>query len=199
MTSTDGTTWTTNGGLITSSNLNSVTFGNSLFVVGGSGGILFTSTDALTWTSRTSNTSSNIQALTYGSVYVYAGAGGVVASSTDAITWTTRASTVSTSLTAATYTSGIYVLAGSNTILSSNDGTNWTSQASALTGAVTLQSAAANGNVFLLLSNLGIGETSPKTYTYNTETQFQVPTDNNTAITVELTTNFKRGLYIKAI
>jgi hypothetical protein len=51
----------------------------ALYIYGGGGGTLGTSTDAVTWTIRTPGTISTIRALTYGNgLYVYAGDGGVL-------------------------------------------------------------------------------------------------------------------------
>ena len=63
--------------------------GNS---VGGDGTIL-TSSDATTWTSRTSGTSNKIKGITYGnSTFVAEGVSGTILTSSDATTWTSRTS-----------------------------------------------------------------------------------------------------------
>jgi hypothetical protein len=52
---------------------------DGLYVYGGNGGVLGTSTDAITWTRRTPGTTSSIRALTYDNgLYVYGGVGGVL-------------------------------------------------------------------------------------------------------------------------
>jgi hypothetical protein len=56
-----------------------LTYGAGIYVYAGSTGQLATSTDAITWTARTSGTSSLIAALTYGNgIYMCGGQGGLL-------------------------------------------------------------------------------------------------------------------------
>lgn len=245
MSSTDGTTWTVNTSYSgTLSNINALSFGNNLFTYGGAGGVLATSVDGKTWTSRTSNTSSSINALTYGANYVFAANGGVVSSSTDAITWTTRTSQTTssvlsltygnsiyvygaasggmakstdaitwtaissgttTNINALTYANGIYVGTGgtdtsSSQILTSTDLVTW-GQQNPFTGMRGGISLSTGSGLFILGGGLGTLGTSPIDYPYNTATQFQLPTYNTSFAGdfVEVTSNFKRSIYIKAL
>ena len=80
---------------------------------GGVGGALATSTDAITWTARTSGTSNNINSIIYvNGIYVYAGDGGVLRTSTDAITWTASTSGTTSWIQSITYGNGLYVYVG---------------------------------------------------------------------------------------
>ena len=108
------------------------TFGPTIVAVG-NGGQIATSTDALTWTARTSGTAASIISVIHvrdvltGGQYVYAGAGGVLATSTDAITWTARTSGTTTAINRLTYGNGLYMYATStNSIHTSTDAVTWT-------------------------------------------------------------------------
>ena len=108
------------------------TYSNGLYVYAGSVGTLATSTDAITWTARTSGTTSDIDALIYDNgLYVYAGGGGVLATSTDAITWTARTSGTTSQINTLTYGNGLYVYAGAGGVLAtSTDAITWTARTS---------------------------------------------------------------------
>jgi photosystem II stability/assembly factor-like uncharacterized protein len=69
----------------------------------GSGTIL-TSTDATTWTSRTSGTTRRLTELTYAnSIFIIVGESGTILTSSDGITWTARTSGTSNTLSKITY------------------------------------------------------------------------------------------------
>jgi hypothetical protein len=93
----------------------------------------------ITWTSRTSGTASNINAVAYGNgVYVYGGDSGVVATSTDAITWTTGTTGSSAFIFDLIYADGIFVAArSSGGIFTSTDGITWTSRTSGTASNIT--------------------------------------------------------------
>jgi hypothetical protein len=91
--SVDGVTWATvNSG--TTADLRGLTFGantagTGMFVAVGAAGTVLTSTTGETWTAvATSVTSSDLNAITYGTQYVVVGAGGRSFVSTDGVTWT---------------------------------------------------------------------------------------------------------------
>ena len=103
-----------------------------LFVsVGGSGTIL-TSSDRVTWTSRTSGTSNSLYGVTYGNgLFVTVGVSGIIITSPDVTTWTERTSGTSKYLYEVTYGNGLFVTVGnSGTILTSSDGNTWTKRTS---------------------------------------------------------------------
>ena len=59
----------------------------------GVSGTILTSSDATTWTSRTSGTSNKLRGITYGnSTFVAVGLSGTILTSSDATTWTSRTS-----------------------------------------------------------------------------------------------------------
>ena len=81
----------------TSSDTTSSSDFNASFVAVGQSGIILTSSDGTTWTSRTSGTSNNLQGVTYGnSTYVTVGDGGTILTSADGTTWTSRTSGATT-------------------------------------------------------------------------------------------------------
>ena len=67
-----------------------VQYVNSTFVAVGRGGLILTSSDGTTWTSRTTYTTSDLEDVTYGnSKFIAVGEYGTTVTSSDGITWTT--------------------------------------------------------------------------------------------------------------
>jgi len=84
--------------------LNAVAFGGGVFVAVGNAGIIYSSTNGSTWTSRTSGTASNLNNVMYtGSTFVVVTGSGALASytSTNGTTWT-----LATTLAAASFNAG---------------------------------------------------------------------------------------------
>ena len=66
-----------------------VQYVNRTFVAVGRGGLILTSADGTTWTSRTTYTSNDLYDVTYGnSKFVVVGNSGTSVTSSDGITWT---------------------------------------------------------------------------------------------------------------
>ena len=124
-TSTNGAnTWTKLSVGTSATALYDITYANNIWVTVGNA-IARTSTDAITWTSRTvpANTWT---AVGYGSGnFVIGGSAGVLASSTDAITWTAKTSPTSSAINAVTYQNNIWLAAGRNELLASTDSNTW--------------------------------------------------------------------------
>lgn len=110
------------------------TVGNT-FVAVGQGGSIFSSPDALTWTGRTSNVATNLNAVLYaGTVFVAVGDAGTIVTSPDGINWTTRTSGTANNLYGLTMAGTVMVAVGANgTILASSDGTTWAAASSGTT------------------------------------------------------------------
>ena len=94
--STNGTSWTTgilgpNGG---ASALNvrplDVTYSGSTYVMVGTGGMIYTSTNMSTWTVRTSGTTADLYSVSYANSQFVAYGTNTLLTSTDGITWTSR-------------------------------------------------------------------------------------------------------------
>ena len=122
-------------------------FANNLFVlVGGFGavgnGIIYTSPDGITWTSRTNPKRLNINSVTYGNgLYVAVGGNDVtdayIVTSPDLVTWTERANPSSNALNSITWTGSNFVAVGNADvtdayIVTSPDGITWTERANPL-------------------------------------------------------------------
>ena len=131
-TSTDGITWTTSSLDISSSPQGSG-YGNGLYVVTGNSRSIFTSTNASSWTLRTSGASSATDAClsyVYGNLHVVGATSAQILTSTDAITWTLRTPPGGTlDVDYITYGNGIYLASSSsnsgNFIWTSTNSFNW--------------------------------------------------------------------------
>ena len=164
-------TWTTRDSGFGTSAILSIVYGNALWLAGGAAGKISTSTDAITWTTRTSpiSTANPINAVGYGNgVYLVGAALGLAATSTDGITWTTRdfafaGSNINT-LTFGT----VYVAGGDAGILTtSTDAITWTSRATGF-GAVAINASTFGNNLYLIGGAGGILQTSTNGTTWTT-------------------------------
>jgi photosystem II stability/assembly factor-like uncharacterized protein len=110
-----------------------ISYLNNLFIALGQSGTILTSSDGVTWTSRTSGSSRNLWAVAYGnSTYVVVGGSGTILTSSDGISWTSRSSGTSSPLYGVSFGNNVFVAVGySATILSSSDGSSWSSRSGA--------------------------------------------------------------------
>ena len=112
-------------------------YDGSKYVAVGTTGYIATSTDAITWTTRSSGTINSILKVVYNgsNLYIAGGSNSYLATSTDAITWTTN-----TGLTGNIQvfyangqilgtTGGTFLDTAASTIYTSTDGITWTSRA----------------------------------------------------------------------
>ena len=108
------------------------------YVYAGSGGVLRTSTDTVTWTTRTSGTINAINSLLYANgLFVYGANSGVLSTSTDGITWTARTTGTTQAIASLGYGNGLYIFGGNSGVLStSTDGITWTARTSNTTGII---------------------------------------------------------------
>jgi hypothetical protein len=115
-------------------------YGENLYLAAGAAGALATSTDSITWTSRTSGITVAINALTSGnSLYVYGANGGLLRTSTNGITWTARTSGSATTvnITSLTFGDNLYVYGNSiGAIRSSTNGITWTARTSGTSSSI---------------------------------------------------------------
>jgi hypothetical protein len=107
----------------------------SAFVASGAGGSLYSSADAVHWTSLTSNVATDLNAAMYGDgKFVVAGDAGVILTSTDAVTWTKATSGTTSDLRAFALSGTLIIAVGTDgTILTSGDGLSWTARTSGTT------------------------------------------------------------------
>ena len=109
--------------------LNSMALGNNTIVAVGDVGTILTSPDGISWTVRTSPTSSDLKGITYGSnKFVAVGNSGTILTSHDGISWTVQTSPASgTDLTGIAYGNNTFVAGGNflNGFITSTDGVTW--------------------------------------------------------------------------
>ncbi len=125
VTSQDLIQWTqaTSG---TSSQLESIAFGNGIFVAVGTNATILTSGDGTTWTLRNAGNTNHLRGITFGNgLFVAVGSGGTTLTSPDGITWTTRTFDYPR-LEAVTFGGSRFVVVGTaGTIWTSTNGVNW--------------------------------------------------------------------------
>lgn len=116
-TSSDGNVWTKSASL--GQTLNNIIFANSLFVVVGGSGYIATSTDAVTWTQRTSGTTNTLNDVQYlQSVYYAVGQNRTILSSSNGTTWaavTVGVGTATDGFSQIAYGGGKYVITANST------------------------------------------------------------------------------------
>lgn len=137
--------------------------GSNLYVAVGNGGLLYSSPDAITWTSRTSGFgANNIQDVFYGNgLWVAVGDNGTLTTSTDGTTWTARTSNMGTNrIKSVIYANSLWVAVGegggtTNTggIIYSTDGTTWTRKSQSLTVGSTYETVIWNGTNWVVGSD----------------------------------------------
>ena len=153
--SSNGITWKTNAAM-NNSPLGVSATGPVVVYVGNSG-FIRTSSDNVTWTTRTSGTANALNAVTYkASLYVAVGNGGTIITSPDAITWTVRTSGTTSSLLDVVWsdTAGLFIVVGAGGLIrTSPDGITWTARTSGTTN--TLNAVAVNTSVIVAVGQSG--------------------------------------------
>jgi hypothetical protein len=176
---TIGTSWNLQGSYFNTNDtgtVRSIAFGNNLWVAGSGGYIsgstgvaLRTSTDAITWTTRTVNITNvqnvdqafadyTIQSVAFGNNLWVLSAGHRLRTSTDAITWTTRTSTLSAGnyaqFNSIVFGNNLWVaggsdnLAGGGVIRTSTDAITWTTRNSNF-GATAVDTISYGNNLWI--------------------------------------------------
>jgi hypothetical protein len=117
--SATATTWSpVNATGLATSQLNFITFGAGVFVVIGNGGVIQTSTNGTSWTTRTSGTTSDLYKIYFvNSKFFAIGTNRTLLTSTDGITWTAvtfNAGSSSDFFMSLAYGNGWYVLSARN-------------------------------------------------------------------------------------
>ena len=131
-----------------------VIFANSQFVAV-AGTAIYTSPDGVTWTSRTSPTSSSYVDVIYANgLYVAYGSysSGNLATSADGITWTSR-SVGTAAINHVIYAGSLFVAASTNLIYTSSDGVTWTSRTSPFSSSVTTMAVGYVGTTYYMVAN----------------------------------------------
>jgi hypothetical protein len=142
-----GVTWTFKGNTTVPTPI-ALAYDGSTYVLVANLGRLFTSTDLITWTSRTSGFGSNtiFDVFYANSLFVAVGAAGLISTSPDGVTWTARTSNVSTNiLRSVTYANSLWVAVGGGAgggtggVTTSSDGFTWTKQTTPGSSSTTLR------------------------------------------------------------
>lgn len=151
----------------TAQTLNGIAKGAGLFAAAGAAGVIFTSTDGLAWTSRTSGTANSINSLNFGNALFVASQFGGAITSTDAITWSLRPQVLNTSASkAAAGTSNFAIAGGAGFVGYSSDGTTWNTRTpfgSAIHMGASLIQGGLNGAI--LTSADGVTYTARQSFT----------------------------------
>jgi hypothetical protein len=113
---------------------------SATLALAGNAGVIATSTNGITWTTRTSGTASNIFTMIHANnQFVYGAFGGALSTSTDAITWTPRTSGTTQSVTRLTYGNGLYMYATTaNSLYTSTDAVTWTQRTTGEAGDIAV-------------------------------------------------------------
>jgi hypothetical protein len=95
------------------SDLLGVAYGNSTFVVIGTGGTILTSPDGITWTQQTSGTANTLNAIAFGNgMFVTVGVGGTILTSPDGVIWTSKAGVTTNLLRGIAFTNNKFIAVG---------------------------------------------------------------------------------------
>lgn len=128
----DGTNWTITDQSyqgIGAGSIYNIGYGDGSFIAVGSGGAMAASGNSITWTSRTSGTTSLLQCVAYGNgLWVAAGNQGTIITSPNGITWTARTSGFGAeNIKEVDYINGMwYAVGSSQSMTQSTDGVTWT-------------------------------------------------------------------------
>lgn len=165
--SADGQSWTgaplPTGGTFSASAFNiSYLNGNYLICGGNTTTSIFTSTNGIDWTARTTPTSTGLNAAAFGaSTYVAVGNGGNIFSSADLITWTSRTAGAQT-FNDVVFGNSLFVAVGAaGACYTSPDGATWTSRAAGAAAFSRVIYVAGTINLFVAVGASGAVYTSP--------------------------------------
>jgi hypothetical protein len=140
-----GTIWTASSNVFVAGlQIESIVYDNGIFLVTiENSNIVYTSSDALTWTLRTLPSSRQWNPTIYAAskwIIIESAGSNQYVTSTDTITWTSRSFPVSDGWLSVDYSNGIISVIGSQYLLISSDGITWTSQTLPLSSTVTYES-----------------------------------------------------------
>ena len=167
-----GQVWTYNQIDGSTANFADVAYGNGYFVTVGGAGLVYRSTDAVTWTAGGATNLNSGSAVYFGNgVFVVgsfflSGGTSCLARSTDGVTWTNPTIGTQIGVYSLSYGNGVWVAAGSDgslvspqfaSAVSSDNGVTWTSTIHSSFGSGSFQSLVfANGAFFASSSTSGV-------------------------------------------
>lgn len=186
------TLWTEQDAAMSNQTIQSIAYGNGLWVATGYNGFISTSTDAVTWVTRTSNFGTSIvKTVDYGNnVWVAGGNGGQIRTSTDGVTWVTQTSNFGTSqVTRVRYKNNLWVAVGAGgSIRTATDAVTWVTQTSNFGTTAILDANYGNG-IWVASGNAGQLRTSTDAVTWVTQT-------SNFGVSNILSVNFGNGVWV---
>ena len=109
ITSTNNITWTASVLISFTYNVQTLTYGNGLYITGDDSGIIKSSTNGTSWTTRTTIGQIAFDSIYNNGLYIVCFSSGNLRTSTDALTWTSRTSGTTNGISSLTYGNGIYV------------------------------------------------------------------------------------------
>lgn len=194
--STDGTSWfdISLPDTVTVRNLAYESTVDPAYVAVCDGGVIYTSSNAVVWTPRTSGTVQDLLGVTYGnsvSGWVAVGASGTVLQSTDAIIWSVATTPYTEDLRSVAWDGTYYVAVGeSGLVTGSLDGLTWSTRTSGVMDDLNVINASnVSGNMFLFAyGNNGRGLSSDDSISWTT-----LPTGVNKSL---LDTTYTGNLFI---
>lgn len=163
--STTGTSWAPVSATgLTTAQLNFMAYGAGVFVVVGNGGVIQSSTDGITWTTRTSGTSNNLTRIYFvNSKFFAIGKNRTLLTSADGITWSSmifNAGDPADFFMSLTYGNGVYVLSarkdwGSSAIIyrsTTAANNSWTATTNSLAAGATINRIQYLNNKFFVFT-----------------------------------------------
>lgn len=177
--------WTTRTSNI-STTIEIIYHGNGVYIAAGRGGQLRTSTDGITWTTRTVNfgTSTILSGAFGNSTYVIGGAAAQIRTSTNGTTWTTRTSAITGDIRAMDFGNGIFVAGTfSGTLQTSTDGITWTSRTSGF-GTSAIRDIVYGDGIFVAVGSAAKISTSTDGITWTSRVSTLVAADSHNILSV---------------
>ncbi len=132
-TSKDGIKWDLDVAQSLGSNntFTSIAYGSGKYVLVGWNGVIYTSTDKINWTARTSGVNVNLNKIIYSrekNIFIIIGNSGTILTSQNGITWTSVENVTTSNINDIKEIEGKFILAGmNNTCMQSEDGVSWES------------------------------------------------------------------------
>lgn len=133
----------------------------SLWVAVNANGLIWTSTDTVTWTPRTSGTANALNAINFANgVLVIVGASGTILTSTNGTSYTVRTSNVTSALVSVAFYNGVWLAVGtsatSQSSRSTDNGVTWAAVTTA-GGGTNISRVITGNNLFVLVvANIGV-------------------------------------------
>jgi len=156
-----GHKWTYSAIDASSADFYDVSYGQGLFVAVGTGGAIYSSSDAVTWTVRTPPNTPNYTDIAFANgVFVVVGATTAsgnppIARSTDGINWSTPTTSPASTMTGVSYGNGVWVAVGNQrSYVSMDNGVNWTTS-SVISNLQFAQGLSFGNGVFTAVTALG--------------------------------------------